>query len=67
MTLREKFRNLNLSTWVNQSDTEKLERVTDDFTIGFFNWATTYKANDKNNWQLSTKELLKTYKKEKGL
>ena len=40
-------------------------KIADEFAIEFFNWATSYKSNDRNNWQLSTKELLEIYKKEK--
>ena len=41
-----------------------LVKIAEDFAIGFFNWATSYKANDKNNWILTTKQLLEIYKDE---
>jgi hypothetical protein len=67
MKLEEKF----IDAIYNEVSASKIKRdcakIADDFAIGFFNWATTYKANDKNNWQLNTKELLEIYKKEKGL
>ena len=63
MTLEEKFGEL----YVEKGMSIECVKIAEDFAIGFFNWATTYKANDKNNWQLNTKELLEIYKKEKGL
>lgn len=78
MKLKDKFKTINCKdcdipycdtkcTILAPSELIKLEQIADDFAIGFYNWATTYKANDKNNWQLNTKELLEIYKKEKGL
>ena len=46
---------------------KECELIADDFAIGFMNWGTTYKANDRNNWHLSTNELLEIYKKEAKL
>ena len=43
-----------------------LVKIAEDFAIGFFNWATSYKANDKNNWILTTKQLLEIYKDEQN-
>jgi len=47
---------------LNKETLNKLEQVTDDFTVKFFNWASTYKNNDRNNWNLSTTELQQYFK-----
>lgn len=61
MKLKEQ---IDQTTWIFPSweVVEELEKIADDFAIDFFNWASSYKANDINNWSLSTKELLKIYK-----
>ena len=65
MTLKEKFRTLNLSTWINKNDTEKMEIIADEFSIGFAEWLNVnFKFDFTDN---AFKELLEIYKKEKGL
>ena len=65
MTLKEKIRKLNLSTWISSEDTKKLEKTAEDFAIGFAEWI------EKLDWEIyhntAAKELLEIYKKEKGL
>lgn len=65
MTLREKFRNLNLSTWINYNDSVKCEKISDNFAIGFAEWSVS-RAIRLNSFKLNKVEL-ETYKKEKGL
>jgi hypothetical protein len=71
MTLKEKFENI-LHNWIEkdynrQNVANELQINADDFAIGFLNWGTTYKANDKNNWQLTSQQLLEMYKKKQNL
>lgn len=40
----------------------KCEKIANKFAVDFFNWAKSYQSNDRNNWGLSTKELLEIYK-----
>lgn len=65
MTLRNQFRKINLSTWINDKDTEKLEIIAEEFAIDFSDWLNinAYKYPTKT----TTKELLEIYKKEKNL
>ena len=58
MTLKEKIQDVDIEKGMS----DRLEKIADEFAIGFFNWAKSYQSNDKNNWSLSTKELLKIYK-----
>jgi hypothetical protein len=74
MTLKEKFRKLNLSTWINENDTEKIEQIADEFAIGFGCWLhqnLTHISKDSwgvyNGEWLTVNESLEIYKKEKGL
>ena len=55
MTLKEKLKKLNLSTWISSRDTEKIEKTADEFAIGFAEWIT--------RAELPLKELLEIYKK----
>jgi hypothetical protein len=65
MKLKEQFRKTNLSTWINEVDTEKLENIADEFAIGFAEWCfINLLSKYPNN---SYKELLEIYKNEKGL
>lgn len=41
---------------------DQLEKISEDFAMHFFKWASVYKANDKNNWSLTVEELLEIYK-----
>jgi hypothetical protein len=72
------FRTANLSTWINDADAKKMSVITadyaDEFSIGFAEWTHNLRnACEKDNaecnkWEnISNKELLKIYKKEKGL
>jgi hypothetical protein len=65
MTLKEQFRKTNLSTWINEVDTEKLEKVAEEFAIDFAEWFIDSEGKPKGEW--SIKELLEIYKKEKEL
>lgn len=79
MTLKEKIRKLNLSTWISSGDTKKLEKTAEDFAIGFAEWSDDnyFRMGNTSMWTASldyedgivykTKELLEIYKKEKGL
>jgi hypothetical protein len=67
MKLKEQFRKTNLSTWINEVDTEKLENIADEYAIEFAEWYAKegkwIKYRDGN----TSKELLEIYKKEKEL
>jgi hypothetical protein len=72
MTLKEKFALILMEFW--SSDWEsKCEQEADEFAIGFAEWCRTIidrvgVLEYKRKWiNLSTKELLEIYKKEKGL
>jgi hypothetical protein len=65
MKLKEQFRKTNLSTWINEVDTEKLENIADEFAIGFAEWMFNLTIREWENE--STDDLLRYYKKEKGL
>ena len=43
---------------------EQLIEARDEFAIEFAKWAKNYQINDRNNWTLSTKDLLEIFKKE---
>jgi len=66
MTLKEKLKKLNLSTWISSRDTEKIENISDEFAIGFAEWLIE-KEREHPNRIIRGKELLEIYKKEKGL
>jgi hypothetical protein len=70
MTLKEKFEGWWLSPSDKSTELEllELEKVADDFAIGFAEWILEHRAKNillRNN--PTTKELLEIYKKEKGL
>lgn len=70
MTLKEKLEveimDLPIMSEVVEDIAKNLEYVADDFAIGFSEWRNSlYVATDYKN--LSVKELLLIYKKEKGL
>jgi len=68
MKLKEKIQKLNLSTWISQKDTEKIETIADEFAISFTEW-----LSEKELFiplflkKINASELLIYYKKEKGL
>jgi hypothetical protein len=57
ISLKERFRKLNLSTWINTQDTVKLEELADEHAIEFSQWLDL-------NWSntLTKRELLNNYK-----
>ena len=59
ISLKERFRKLNLSTWINTQDTVKLEELADEHAIEFSQWLDL-------NWSntLTKRELLNNYKKD---
>ena len=73
MTLKEKFKQIDIklseehSTKIVEVEAEIMEKIADEFAIGFAEWI------DKNNKSISLeiysdkKKLLEIYKKEKGL
>ena len=66
MTLKEKIKKLNLSTWISSEDTKKLEKIAEDFAIDFGEWLDyTFQNNDLVFGSVET--LFELYKKEKGL
>jgi hypothetical protein len=76
MTLKEKFRKTNLSTWINEKDIEKLEEIAEDFAIEFTKWCASDEAQSlikdlmlvgEINKVLELKDLMKIYKKDKLL
>jgi len=68
MTLREKFRTANLSTWINETDTVKLEIIADEFAIGFAEWISNIRTYKSKIYCLNSyEELLEMYKKQLSL
>jgi hypothetical protein len=80
MTLREKFSeepiNINLYNFKLTVDSaKKLEKIADEFAIGFAVWLSMWceLGRDRDGWYIhggkwyTSNELLKIYKKEKGL
>jgi hypothetical protein len=90
MTLKEKFKVLNCTdcnmpycdtkcTILSTRELETLEKIADDFSIGFAEWSSyKYKYLSNKGWFATTyqlemgifktsKELLEMYKKEKSL
>jgi hypothetical protein len=63
MTLKEKFKKANDTVWLRNETV--LEKIADDFAIGFAEWIEEYQGGTPNSKIL--KELLEIYKKEKGL
>lgn len=47
---------------LKKESADQLEKISEDFAMHFFKWASVYKANDKNNWSLTVEELLEIYK-----
>jgi hypothetical protein len=74
MTIKEKFDNIEIM-FENQVASLKYdelseasnhcEKIADEFAIGFLNWYAMHGSWIEEN--LTTKELLEIYKKEKGL
>jgi len=72
MTLREKFSeepiNINLYNFKLTVDSaKKLEKIADEFAIGFAEWCLESLLNGEEPKADTIKELLEIYKKEKGL
>ena len=74
MTLREKFSLILMEFW--SSDWEsKCEKIADEFAMGFAEWLSMWceLGRDRDGWYIhggkwyTSNELLKIYKKEKGL
>jgi len=80
MTLKQKFFDIYTSYYKKSNELDKMVEVADDYAIEFAEWCDdNYFKNGKgnSNWSASmdwddnekftTKELLKIFKKEKGL
>jgi hypothetical protein len=80
MTLKEKFEEIELdgsNTFLSESDSEKFEQIADDYAIEFAEWMLKrclspsndglYIDYDGDKSQVSIKQLLEIFKKEKGL
>ena len=90
MTLQEKFKLINCNncdmpyceikcTILKPSELNHLEKIADEFAIGFAEWSSFYREKNRNHKldmlhskskydeSYTTKELLEIYKKEKGL
>ena len=39
----------------------KVIEICKEFSVSFFIWAKSYQGNDRNNWRLTTEELMKIY------
>ena len=68
MTLKEKLRHSltgHLSDEKTEVDVNIAEQIAEEFAIGFLNWYAMYGSWIEEN--LTTKELLEIYKKEKVL
>jgi hypothetical protein len=71
MTLKEKFMKLieipfkDKGVYIDINKIEQCEKIADEFAIEFLNWYAMYGSWIKEN--LTSKELLEIYKKEKGL
>ena len=70
------LRNSNLNQIEIVKKDEKMEKQQDEFAINFFNWCKSEEAKDlildliivgEVNRNITTKQLLEIYKKEKGL
>ena len=78
MKLKDKFDEI-LTYLESKNKISQLEEIADDFAIGFAEWSSYYRDKNKNykgemlhaiskyDESYTTKELLKIYKKEKGL
>ena len=67
MTLKETFRKLNLSTWINFDDAIKCEELADEYAIEFADWIRVCKLKGRGYDFDNIEELLTIYKEEKGL
>ena len=71
MTLKEKFKQIDIklsenhTTKIVEVEAQIIEKIADEFTIGFAEWRLT--TFIKNVDEYTMKELLEIYKKEKGL
>jgi hypothetical protein len=65
MTLKEKFIEQSIDIRYQVLETEKFEKIADDYAIEFAEWRLTTFL--KNADQYTMKELLEIFKKEKGL
>ena len=66
MTLKEKFEAALVFTLSRELHNEKCEQITDDYAIEFAEWIVKNCNHSKLKF-LDYKELLQTFKKEKGL
>ncbi len=66
MTLKEKF-DWYLSGGENCPEADIMEKITDEFAIGFADWIRVCKMKGRPYDFENTKELLEIYKEEKGL
>ena len=70
MILKKRIENILLNYQIarEESKINMLEKIADDFAIGFAEWLVTDWHNDER-WSIinDRKELLEIYKKEKGL
>ena len=68
MKLKEKFQNIP-STYLPLSNNQKNEcvKITDKFAIEFGEWLMKKGRYNITSWSKTTKELLETFKQEKGL
>lgn len=66
MTLKEKF--IEQSTHIRYQilETEKFEKIADDYAIEFYNWVV-YESDGHDFISKTPKQLLEIFKKEKGL
>ena len=62
--MKEQLKNLNLSTWISQADTEKIEKVTDEYAIGFARFYYVEKIGETKETYQSAEKILEIYKKE---
>jgi hypothetical protein len=74
MTLKEKFKQIDIkisknhSTKIVEVEAEIMEKIADNFAIGFTEWRVNDWVHDERWTKISdTKELLEIYKQEKGL
>jgi len=66
MKLREKIQ-LASEIPLYDGEKERLEKIADDFAIGFVKWYDNLQKSFYKDKDLSYKDLLEIYKKEKGL
>lgn len=63
MTLKEKL----TESFINGTSVKEIEKIADEFAIGFADWVRVCKLKQRPYNFDDVKELLKIYKKEKGL